>query len=48
MRRPLLGQGLGTRQTGADNPLRNAPILDNQWLGTFLDIGLLGSLGGSG
>ena len=42
MRRPLLGQGLGTRQTGAANPLRNAPILDNQWLGTFLDVGLLG------
>ena len=45
MRRPLLGQGLGTRQTGVDNPLRNAPILDNQWLGTFLDIGLLGVAG---
>jgi hypothetical protein len=42
MRRPLLGQGLGTRQTGVNNPLRNAPILDNQWLSTFLDIGLLG------
>jgi O-Antigen ligase len=45
MRRPLLGQGLGTRQTGFDNPLRNAPILDNQWLGTFLDIGLVGIVG---
>ena len=45
MRRPLLGQGLGTRQTGVDNPLRNAPILDNQWLGTFLDVGLLGIVG---
>jgi hypothetical protein len=45
MRRPILGQGLGTRQTGADNPLRNAPILDNQWLGTFLDVGLLGIAG---
>ena len=45
MRRPLLGQGLGTRQTGVNNPLRNAPILDNQWLGTFLDIGLLGIAG---
>jgi hypothetical protein len=42
MRRPILGQGLGTRQTGDDNPLRNSPILDNQWLGNFLDIGLLG------
>jgi hypothetical protein len=45
MHRPILGQGLGTRQTGADNPLRNAPILDNQWLGTFLDIGLVGVAG---
>ncbi len=45
MRRPILGQGLGTRQTGEDNPLRNAPILDNQWLGLFLDIGLLGVAG---
>jgi O-Antigen ligase len=42
MRRPLLGQGVGTRQTGDTNPLRNAPILDNQWLGTFLDVGLTG------
>jgi hypothetical protein len=45
MRRPIFGQGVGTRQTGEDNPLRNAPILDNQWLGTFLDIGLLGVVG---
>ena len=45
MRRPILGQGLGTRQTGIDNPLRNAPILDNQWLGLFLDVGLLGVIG---
>jgi O-antigen ligase len=45
MRRPILGQGLGTRQTGLDNPLRNAPILDNQWLGLFLDVGLLGLAG---
>ncbi len=42
MRRPIFGQGVGTRQTGSDNPLRNAPILDNQWLGNFLDVGLLG------
>ena len=45
MRRPILGQGVGTRQTGEDNPLRNAPILDNQWLGIFLDVGLLGIVG---
>ena len=42
MHRPILGQGLGTRQTGDNNPLRNAPILDNQWLGTFLEFGLVG------
>jgi polysaccharide biosynthesis protein PslJ len=45
MRRPILGQGLGTRQTGINNPLRNAPILDNQWLGLFLEFGLLGVVG---
>jgi hypothetical protein len=45
MHRPLLGQGLGTRQTGDKNPLRNSPILDNQWLGIFLDVGLLGLFG---
>jgi polysaccharide biosynthesis protein PslJ len=45
MRTPILGQGMGTRQTGADNPLRNAPVLDNQWLGLFLDVGLLGVVG---
>jgi len=45
MRRPLLGQGVGTRQTGDTNPLRNSPILDNQWLGLFLDVGLLGVIG---
>ena len=42
MHRPLLGQGVGTRQTGDTNPLRNSPILDNQWLGLFLDVGLVG------
>jgi O-antigen ligase/polysaccharide polymerase Wzy-like membrane protein len=45
MRRPIFGQGVGTRQTGETNPLRNAPVLDNQWLGTFLDIGLVGIVG---
>jgi polysaccharide biosynthesis protein PslJ len=44
-RTPLFGQGLGTRQTGFNNPLRNAPILDNQWLTNFLDIGLVGVVG---
>jgi hypothetical protein len=44
-RTPIFGQGLGTRQTGFNNPLRNAPILDNQWLTNFLDIGLVGVVG---
>ena len=44
-RTPLFGQGLATRQTGADNPLRNAPILDNQWLDLLLEIGLVGVVG---
>jgi polysaccharide biosynthesis protein PslJ len=44
-RRPLLGQGFATRQTGFDNPLRNAPILDNQWLGLLLEIGIIGVVG---
>jgi len=44
-RTPLLGQGFATRQTGFDNPLRNAPILDNQWLSSALEIGLVGVLG---
>lgn len=45
MRTPLLGQGWGTRQTGFNNPLRNAPILDNQWLGLLLELGILGLMG---
>jgi O-antigen ligase len=44
-RRPLLGQGFGTRQTGFNNPLRNAPILDNQWLGLLLESGIVGVAG---
>ena len=45
LHRPILGQGVGTRQTGVTNPLRNAPILDNQWLGLFLDVGVIGLFG---
>jgi O-antigen ligase len=44
-RTPLLGQGFATRQTGFDNPLRNAPILDNQWLGLLLELGAVGIIG---
>jgi polysaccharide biosynthesis protein PslJ len=41
-RKPLFGQGFGTRITGADNPKANAPILDDQWLGVLLEVGLAG------
>ena len=44
-RRPIFGQGAGTRQTGLNNPLRNSPVLDDQWLGLFLEVGLLGVIG---
>ena len=44
-RTPVLGQGFATRQTGFDNPLRNAPILDNQWLGLLLEMGIVGVVG---
>jgi hypothetical protein len=44
-RTPLLGQGYASRQTGFYNPLRNAPILDNQWLGLLLEIGIVGVVG---
>ena len=44
-RTPLLGQGFATRQVGFDNPLRNAPILDNQWLGLLLETGIVGVVG---
>ena len=44
-RTPVLGQGFATRQTGFNNPLRNAPILDNQWLGLLLEVGMLGAMG---
>ncbi len=40
-RTPLLGQGYGSRVID-DGPLQNASILDDQWLGTLLETGLLG------
>jgi O-antigen ligase len=39
---PAFGQGLGTRQT--TGPKTNARILDNQWLGTAVETGLVGML----
>ncbi|MGH3112435.1 MAG: O-antigen ligase family protein, partial [Gaiellaceae bacterium] len=38
--RPLLGQGYGTRIVDAER--QNAPILDNQWLGSLLETGIVG------
>jgi O-antigen ligase len=39
-RDPLLGRGFGTRIT--DGPKPNAPILDDQWLGTLVETGIVG------
>jgi polysaccharide biosynthesis protein PslJ len=38
----LVGQGFGTRLTDRGEEKVNAPILDDQWLGTLLETGLLG------
>jgi O-antigen ligase len=40
---PLVGVGFGTRVFSSER--RNAPILDDQWLGTLLDTGTLGISG---
>ena len=41
---PIFGEGLGTRITGfGSNTFRNAPILDNQWLNTILELGYVGA-----
>jgi polysaccharide biosynthesis protein PslJ len=42
-RQPLLGQGMGTRITAG--PRANAALLDNQWLKTLLETGILGAAG---
>lgn len=40
---PIFGEGLGTRITGfGSKTFRNAPILDNQWLNTILELGYVG------
>jgi hypothetical protein len=39
---PVLGQGFGTRITDRTDPRVNAPILDDQWLGTALETGAAG------
>jgi hypothetical protein len=40
--KPFLGYGFGTRVVGG--PSSNACILDNQWLGTLLDVGFVGGI----
>ena len=40
--KPLFGEGYGTRITGFNEPDRNAPILDDQWLNNVLDVGFVG------
>jgi len=42
---PLLGQGYATRISDVLDPRQNAPILDDQWLGSLLETGLLGLAG---
>jgi polysaccharide biosynthesis protein PslJ len=42
--RPYVGYGYGTRVTTVGDPKVNAFILDNQWLGLLLEVGLLGAL----
>lgn len=49
-KRPLIGQGFGSRITfrtndpAAAGAARNARLLDDQWLGTMLEVGILGTL----
>ena len=42
---PFLGKGFGTRVTGKASIADTAIILDDQWLGTLLETGVLGVLG---
>lgn len=41
--KPFLGQGFGSRLTSQSDPVVNARILDNQWLGTLLEVGVFGA-----
>jgi hypothetical protein len=42
--RPYFGYGFATRITDPAEPKNNALILDNQWLGYLLEVGLAGTL----
>jgi O-antigen ligase len=44
-RQPVLGQGFGTRVVDANVQGPKANILDNQWLGTLLETGIVGFFG---
>jgi O-antigen ligase len=44
-RQPLLGQGYGTRVVDLNIQGPKANILDNQWLGTLLETGIIGFFG---
>lgn len=41
-RQPFFGQGLGTRLTSQFDTMQNARILDDQWLSSLLEVGMLG------
>ena len=41
-RRPLVGDGFGTRIVES-TPRNNSPILDDQWLGLLMDVGIVGA-----
>jgi hypothetical protein len=41
-RQPLFGQGFGTRLTSQFDRLQNARILDDQWLSSLLEVGMIG------
>ena len=41
-RQPFFGQGFGTRLTSQFDRLQNARILDDQWLASLLEVGMIG------
>jgi O-antigen ligase len=43
--RPFFGEGYGTRIVGFNEKHNNAAILDDQWLGTLLETGIVGFFG---
>jgi polysaccharide biosynthesis protein PslJ len=43
-KKPFFGQGFGSRLTVSSDPQVNARILDDQWLGSLLEVGAFGVL----